>query len=110
MYAYSVSFPVVFPHAVKDHEAYMTNYGLDQWHLSEEQLMQIDDCLEKEGDEKKMCIMGLAPCSGVDDRAMSAWVGALAAKEQLRNILVEDGNAWVGALAAKEQLRNILVE
>jgi len=94
MYAYSVMFPVVFPHAVEDHEAYMTNYGLDQWHLSEEQLMQIDDCLEKEGDEKKMCIMGLAPCSGVDDRAMSAWVGALAAKEQLRNILVEDGNAW----------------
>lgn len=94
MYAYSVMFPKVFPHAVEDHENYMTNYGLDRWHLSEQQLADIDMCIEKPSPLKEQCIQQLAPCSGVDDRAMSAWVGALAAKEQLHNIFVEDGNAW----------------
>jgi len=94
MYAYSVMFPVIFPHAVEDHENYMTNYGLDRWHLNAQQLADIDTCLAKPADLKQGCIEQLAPCSGVDDRAMSAWVGALAAKEQLRNVLVEEGNAW----------------
>lgn len=94
MYAYSVMFPTVFPHAVEDHENYMTEYGLDRWHLNEQQLADIDGCLAKPTGQKESCIQQLAPCSGVDDRAMSAWVGALAAKEQLQNLFETDANAW----------------